>query len=175
MRTAQRATVLTVALRRASTMIEFAFILPIFTFMLLFSLDMGHLVLMSGAMADATFSAARTGAQVGGAGYDVTSGNLVCTGGTCQSGTTYASLMSTVSQIPGYRSLVSGTAMSITSGARCQAGTNDHVSIKTTYTAQLATPGLSALLGMFNGGNSAPSDKNWALSSTAVARCEIIR
>ena len=41
--------------RRASTMIEFALILPMFMFLLLFSMDMGHLVLMKGAMEDATF------------------------------------------------------------------------------------------------------------------------
>lgn len=155
-------------------MLEFALILPIFMFMLIFAIDMGHLVLMSGAMQDATFSAARTGAQVGGAGIDASgSGSVVCANGQpCKVGSTYNSLKDTAAQIPGAGNLDKLT-MKVMKGAVCKDGVNDHVQISSTFQTQLLTPGLGPLLNMM-GGNGENWD-TWTLSATAIARCEVIR
>lgn len=162
-------------------MLEFALILPIFMFMLLFTIDMGHLILMSSAMQDATYAAATTGAQVGGAGIDTSgSGMLVCNNGTtCRAGSTYRSLTSSASQIPGYGklgSLDSSTPMVIVHGATCvDDGVNDHVVIRTKYSTSLLTPGLGALLKMMSGSSNGVSDNGWVLTSTAAVRCQVIR
>jgi hypothetical protein len=162
-------------LARAATMIEFAFILPIFMFLLLFSIDMGQVILMSGAMQDATFSAARTGAQLGGAGFDASTGALVCpTTGRCSAGSTYASFERTVDQIP-FGSQNQVTGMSVLTGARCTAsGQDDHGALRVTYSVRLVTPGLNTMLSMMKGGADRP-DAPWQMSATAVARCEIVR
>lgn len=163
-------------------MLEFAFVLPILMFVLLFIVDMGHLMLMSGAMQDATFSAARTGAQVGGAAIDANgTGRIVCggdgaNGNPCRAGSTYRSLLDTAQQIPGYGSLGSMREMTVVHGAVCRDdGTNDHVELRTTYRTSLVTPGLGAMLNLMSPGANSSADGEWTLSATAVARCEVIR
>lgn len=165
--------------RRAATMLEFALILPMFMFMMMFTLDMGHLVLMSGAMQDATFSAARTGAQVGGAGIDTraTGQGAVCPNGEpCKSGSTYRSLMESAAQIPGYNRLGKVESMKVVHGAVCLDGANDHVQIKVTYSTDLVTPGLTSLLKMVAADKGpTPNYDHWTLTATGIARCEVIR
>jgi hypothetical protein len=171
-------------------MIEFALILPIFMFMIMFTLDMGKMVLMSGAMQDATFSAARTGAQLGGAGLDPTStsGGQICNNGsTCDSSLTYSSLLETAQQIPGYGGKCSDVAagsslgclrdMTIERGAVCADNPdNDHVAIRARYSTTVTTPFLLSLMDMFSDGrDSRVQDGKWTLYATAVARCEVIR
>jgi len=162
-------------------MIEFAFILPMFTFMLLFSLDMGHLVMLRGAMADATFAAARTGAQIGGAGLDTTgNGRLVCpNNGACAVGNTWGVLSESVRlNVPGASTVVNKLKMTIVSGAKCRNGTDDHVVLNVTYTTKPITPGLGAILKMINtsaGKSTAPGSTDWALHTVSIARCEVIR
>jgi Flp pilus assembly protein TadG len=163
--------------RLGTAMLEFALILPIFMFMMVFVLDMGHLVLMSGAIQDATFSAARTGAQLGGGGVDGSSGGaIVCTNGAaCQSGSTWQTLNQTAQQIPGYGSLGELKRMTVVKGARCAAtGSDTHVVVRSEYSTELLTPGLGGLLSLFSG-KSNNLDGDWTLTATAVARCEIVR
>ena len=52
--------------RRGAQMLEFAMLLPIFMFLIVFTFDMGRLVLTTVALNDVTQQAARSGAQVGG-------------------------------------------------------------------------------------------------------------
>lgn len=165
------------SLRRGATMLEFALVLPIFMFMLLFAIDMGHLVLMSGAMQDATFSAARTGAQVGGGGINARgTGSVVCANNQpCRSGSTYTSLTDTAAQIPGFGDLGHLKGMKVNTGAVCLEGANDHVQVTATYETRLLTPGLGVMLNMMSNGGSDDRWDTWTLSSTAIARCEVIR
>jgi len=154
-------------------MIEFAFILPMFTFMLLLSLDMGHLMMVRGAMADATFAAARTGAQIGGAGLDSSGGQACKSVGNCPAGSTWIALSNDVrANVPGYNAAW-GLTMNIKSGARCKAGKDDHVAIDVAYTVVPITPGLGAMLNMAGGG--AGPGMNWRIHTVAIARCEVIR
>lgn len=156
-------------------MIEFAFILPIFMFLLLFTIDMGQVILMSGAMQDATFSAARAGAQVGGASVDARTGTTVCgRTGACSSGSTYRTFARAADQIP-FAATKSATKLSIRSGGVCTTtGADSHVGIDVTYNVRLLTPGLNSMLGLMNGTNGG-KDADWAMKATAVARCEIVR
>lgn len=161
--------------KRAATMIEFAFILPIFMFLLLFTIDMGQVILMSGAMQDATFSAVRAGAQVGGASYDARTGVAACQAtGPCTTGSTYRTFKKATSQIP-FAATNTVKGMSILSGGKCATtGANAFVSVRTDYSVKLITPGLNAMLGMIDGATTA-GDPAWQLHATAVARCEVVR
>lgn len=158
-------------------MIEFAFVLPIFMFLLMFVVDMGNLVLQSGAMQDATFSAARTGAQVGGGGISTAgSGSVVCgDGGDCSNGAARANLNATAAQIPGNGKLGQIVSMEVVRGNKCTID-QPNVTLRTTYSTQLVTPGLAGMLRLATGtsGTSA-ADGNWTLRATATARCEVIR
>lgn len=161
---------------RGATMIEFAFILPIFMFMLLFIIDMGTMILMQGAMQDATYSAARTGAQYGGAAVGTTCQNGASD---CQTGYTRIALNDAAGQIPGYPRLGHIVSMGITSGAKCTSGTangtnnvNGFVSIKVTYTTRMVTPGLAGMLRML--GSNSGTGNEWTSTAVGVARCQIV-
>ena len=162
--------------RRAATMIEFAFVLPIFMFLLLFTIDMGQVILMSGAMQDATFSAARAGAQIGGASYDARTGTAVCaSSGRCSAGSTYRTFQRAVEQIP-FASQNTVKGMSIRHGGTCATrGANAYVEVRTSYAVRLATPGLNAMLDVVKGSSASGGDGAWAMSATGLARCEVVR
>jgi hypothetical protein len=163
-------------LRRAVTQLEFALVLPAFLFLMLFTVDMGHLILVSGAMQDATFSAARTGSQIGGAGLDGQSGALACPGsGTCSGGSTYGSLTSSADQVPSVSGEGKIESMEIVHGAICRNSSPDnHVVVRVVYSTHLLMPGLTTMLNMVSGRAPAP-DGAWTLTSTAAVRCEITR
>ncbi|MGZ4639143.1 MAG: TadE family protein [Actinomycetes bacterium] len=155
---------------RAATMIEFALVLPIFLFLMLLTVDMGLLMLTSGAMNDTAFSAARAGAEAGGAGLE--HGALACpVDGHCQSGISYDTAEEGLAQMPlGPSSYAyDHSTFTVESGALCTAGGPDtFVTVKMHYRVHTFTPGLSALLGI-NG------DSDWPLTATGVARCETYR
>lgn len=158
--------------RRASLLLEFALILPVIMFIILFTVDIGSMVLIHGAMQDATYSSARSGAQVGGAGLDGATGAHVCGKGPCSLGSTYNSLTTAMSEIPGGSHLVAFEGMSIVDGDRCTANAPDNdVVIKVSYKPKLLTPGLPQLIGLFQ----AKSGDQWTMTATAVARCEVVR
>jgi hypothetical protein len=167
------------ARRRAATFIEFTLILPIFLFMMLFSIDMGSLMLMSGAMNDTTFSTARAASQVGGAGYNTSTGVLVCTDGSlCNDSTAAGAYKDGIEQIPFDKSLFDFSSMRIVSGAACTpSGDGAYVRVQADYTVRLITPGLSAMLSAINGGKEDHSElrDGYNLRSTGVSRCEIFR
>jgi Flp pilus assembly protein TadG len=139
-------------------MIEFAMVLPLFLFILLFTVDMGRMVLLQAALQDATQQAARSGAQVGGANKN---GN--------KSQTTFNEA---VSNAPGMTtSRIS--EFSVLAGSSCTAF-QPNVTIRTAYQADFVTPGLSTLLGVFTGDERGP-EADWTLRATSVARCEVLR
>ena len=165
--------------RRGSTMVEFALILPSFVFMMLFTIDMGSLVLMKGAMSDATFTSARAGAQLGGANVGVGAG---------RAGISERTFYSAVEQIPMSANLRDVNAFTVLEGGTCVAAAagglgstgdagaphNSMVRVQATYTMRMITPGLSAMLNMI-GGNGNAEANGYQVTSTGVARCEVYR
>lgn len=164
---------------RGATMIEFVLILPVLLFVTLFTIDMGNVILTNGAMQDAAYSAARSGAQVGGGALVPSTGTFQCTLKTsCRTGVSYDSFRESVAGVPGYSSKVFTDAkMQLLSGARCtsRAGAsvpNNHVTVKVTYTQRMLTPGLTWLM-QWTGSDI--DDGKWQMSVTAVSRCEVVR
>lgn len=162
---------------RAATMIEFAFVLPIFTFLMLFVVDMGHIVLVSSAMQDAAFTSARSGAQVGGGGLSP-NGSRVCyrDGASCRNSeaVSYDALMDAAEQIPGYGKLGAVTDMRLMSGAMCaNTPMDNHVTVRVDYSTSLVTPGLQTMLNLFSGKGGKTPDGNWQLHAIATSRCEV--
>ncbi len=145
--------------RRGVVMLEFAMILPALVFTLLFTVDMGRMVLLQSALQDATQQAARAGAQVGGAGNGST-------------GTSRVAFNGAIDAAPGMtRSRVSSFV--VNDGFRCRVG-ESYVEVTTRYRADFVTPGLTSVLGIFAGEDRDPAS-DWTLEATSVARCEVAR
>lgn len=147
--------------RRGAQLLEFAITLPLFLMMLLFSLDLGRIVFLSGVLHDATFTSARAGAQVGGAKTGVA-------GNTDVSRKAYEEAMRA---IPGTQQ-TSGT-FNVRTGATCSrtpGNTNNYVTVEATRTVSFITPGLNSMLGMFQ-----DSKGGYQLRATGVARCEVAK
>jgi hypothetical protein len=170
------------ARRRGATLLEFLLILPLLIFVSLFTVDMGHVILVNGAMQDAAYAAARAGAQVGGGSLDPATGTFPCgtgaSGSTCRTGVSYEAFSAAVGNIPGFASgKVIDPQMRILSGGRCEATANavrpdNHVTVEVSYSQELITPGL-ALLMQWSG--SRVDDSRWVMSVTATSRCEVVR
>lgn len=164
--------------RRAATMMEFVLILPVLLFVTLFTVDMGNVILTNGAMQDAAYSAARSGAQVGGGGLVPSTGRYPCAlNVSCTQGVAYDSFKESVQNVPGFsKKVFDGAKMQLQSGSRCTAAggsvPNNHVTVKVTYTQNMVTPGLTWLMS-WTGSNVA--DGKWNMSVTAVSRCEVVR
>lgn len=141
--------------RRGSVMIEFALMLPMFLFFVLFSIDAGRLMLMRASLQDATQQAARAGAQVGGA---------------VQGNVSVLAFDEAIELAPGMNP--SRAVMVVLAGNRCTTS-QKYVTVRSTYEAQLATPGLDNLLRMISRGSTGPSG-GWTLRATSTARCEIV-
>lgn len=146
-------------LARAAVLIEFAFVLPIFLFLIIFSIDVGQLLLLKGAFQDATYAAARAGAQSGEPGR-------------VGSGDSQQQFDRVKSQIPGIS--LDKASVTAVSPERCRNNVGaDQVRVSTLYKADLATPGLTALLNLISGKGGDATDPTFNLEQTAVARCEI--
>lgn len=147
-------------MRRGAQMLEFALMLPIVLFMLTFMLDMGHMILLSGALQDSVGVAARAGAQVGGAGANET-------------GPSRRALDQALNDAPG----LDADGLSryiIDSGSRCATtGDDRYITIDVRYPVAFITPGITSLLGIIDGERRGPEGA-WTLGATAVSRCEIV-
>lgn len=153
--------------RRGVDLIEFIFVLPFLLFFMLFTFDIGRISLMSGMLHDAANQSARVGSQVGGGCLPGSS-----TGASCNERTANAASPEAFRQAMTGKPLIdpARAKMDVTSGALCQTtGPNLFVTVRATYDAELATPGLPALLNLTVRGGP------WVLQATAVARCEIVR
>jgi len=142
--------------RRGAQFIEFAFILPLFLFLVLFVVDAGRMLLLRAELQDYLFSAARSSAQVG------------YTTGLNGKGTyAYDNFVSNVGEAP---LMSTGNIASFDDqyqgGALLCSNAKPYVKLHATYSANLITPGLGSLLNLANSGSS------WSLSASAVARCE---
>lgn len=149
--------------RRGSVMIEFALILPLFIFFILFSIDAGRLMLLRAELQDATQQAARAGAQVGGAELN----------GITPSRDAFDRAVSYAPSLAAER--VQGFTILGPTSKKCGTGSvaATHVTIATEYRAQLITPGLGELLDLVTNDVSVPGD-GWILRATSTARCEVV-
>lgn len=167
---------------RGATMIEFVLILPLMLFVTLFTIDMGNVILVNGAMQDAAYSAARAGAQTGGGSLDPASGTYPCgtgaSAGSCSTGVAYQSFQQAVHNVPGFAAdQVSDAQMQILTGGRCAATAtparaDNHVTVRVTYSQELLTPGLALLMEITG---SDVDDSRWQMSVVASSRCEVVR
>ncbi len=148
--------------RRGVEMLEFAILLPIFIFILMFTIDMGNVIFLSGTLHDAVFVAARSGAQVGAGCYNDP------VGGDC-AGPSRNAFNQALAGIPGVRqSYVNSFA--VTEGATCtNVPGGNYVVVRASYRVHFITPGLFSLI------NVATAGHGWSLSATGVARCEVVR
>jgi Flp pilus assembly protein TadG len=138
---------------RASVMVEFALILPLFVFLALFAVEAGRLMLVRAELQDATQQAARAGAQVGGGAVRVS--------GEVWSVRAFNSALenSSMNLDPATSTFV------VVAGSRCS--TSDRfVTVRATTTPPPSIlPGLYTLIGAAN--------PNWSLNATSTALCEV--
>lgn len=152
--------------RRATQFLEFALLLPAFILFLLFTVDMGRIVMIQAGLQDATQQVAAYGAQNGGLGSECVNG------GDCTSGTVSSNFQSAMALVPwttpdrlGPIHVVRGGGSDAASGA-CSSSA-PYVTVTTSYTPTFITPGV---LGFFN-----LVTPNWTLRASASALCEISR
>lgn len=137
--------------RRGAVLIEFVLILPLFLFLCMFSIDMGRLVIIAGAVNDATYVAARSGAQRGDAFEDDNA---------------QIAFERARSSIPG-ASALEAPELVIVQG-RCTSS-NSYIVVEAAQEVPLITPGLGRLVGMVN------QEPTFTVSSQATVLCEIVR
>jgi Flp pilus assembly protein TadG len=141
--------------RRGAQMLEFAMLLPIFVLLIVFTFDMGRLVLTTVALQDAVQTAARAGAQVGGA--DI--------GGLRSSERAFQETVAAAPALDPAKVLSTSTP----NGARCTiAGSSRFVAYSAEYDFSFLTPGLYQLV-------SAAMPGDFSIAATGVSRCEVVR
>lgn len=138
---------------RASVMVEFALILPLFLFLALFAFEAGRLMLVRAELQDATQQAARAGAQVGGGTVRV-SGEIW--------------------SLRAFNSALDNSAMNLNSasatfvvigGSRCSVSDRFVTVTATIPPPPSIIPGLYAMINVAN--------PNWSISATSTALCEV--
>lgn len=145
--------------RRGGVLFEFVMILPLFLFMMMLVMDGARLLLVSSAMSDATYRAARAGAVAGGADM----GN-----------SSQLAFNQALGEIPGAHA-AGGANATVVRGSVCS-NAQPYVEIRSEYQVELLTPMLGGLFELATGQGSSSSwlDNGYLnMDSVAVARCEI--
>ena len=147
--------------RRATVLLEFMLILPLFLFMTVFAVDMGRMILISGALNDAAYVSARAGAQRGDAGN-------------VENGPARNAFDRAAQMIPG-ANMTENAEFRIVQG-RCT-DANSYVVIEVVQQVDFITPGLGRLLGLMARDPGAVPDTStgWALRSRGAVLCEVVR
>jgi len=143
--------------RRASTHLEFVFVLPWFLLFIVFSLNMGVMIVQYGGLQNATNAAARAGAQVGGA--DV--------GGASE--TVFRQQLESFAGVDS-----DDVTLRVLSGRTCTtSGPSRDVVVEAGYVAPLAIPGMGGIMRLVGADDDNAS--GFHLQARAVARCEVVR
>jgi uncharacterized membrane protein len=151
--------------RRGSVMIEFALLLPLFLFLILFSVDAGLMFLVKSELQDATQQAVRAGAQVGGAG-------LLCSDPGKTAFTTSVNGSVTL-KAAGFEGGDPCSGISFDASICTDTPSGMYVSATTTYSHHLITPGLGSLLELATGtSNNLPGQ--FTMTANSSARCEVV-
>lgn len=140
---------------RGVVMIEFMLLLPLFMFICLFTVDLGRLVVVSGAVNDATYVAARSGAQRGSA----TEGDNA-----------QITFEKTIKNIPGAAKLPAAEFTVIDGDCTTS---SSYIVVEARQSVPLITPGMNELMNVFTGGSL--QNPGYMVSSRGVVLCEIIR
>lgn len=147
--------------RRGAALLEFVLIFPMFLFLIAFILDMSRLMLISGAVQDATYRSARAGATVG--------------GGELPDGRTISqdAFDEALDELPG-GDAVQASDVVVVRGDVCQLS-DPYVEVHVGFTIELLTPGLGRLLDLSAPGGDSGVDipGSFTMESSAVARCEV--
>lgn len=133
-------------------------ILPIFLFMTVLSVDLGRLMFLYGATADATYVTARAAAQAGGG-----------TVGTTQVAVT--AWNNTVANIPG----VSASQASLIQTQPLCSSTQGVIKMEGRITFSSVTPGLDSLFHLVSGGNGNTGLQGYVIKTKAYIMCEVVR
>lgn len=138
--------------RRGTALLEFVMILPIFVFMILMSVDLGRMMLNYGAVSDASYIAARAGAQYGTASPAGRPGSK-------------AAFANALAGMPGINE--AEASLRIING-NCGSEVS-YIVVEGSYPVKPFTPGLSAMLGVLNG------TESFTLKTRAAVLCEVVR
>ena len=141
---------------RASVLLEFMMIMPLFLFLVLFSVDMGRLMVVYGAVGDATYVAARAGAQYG--TVTVNGENVA-----------QVAFDNALRNVPGLNFTESDLQVL---RSQCT-NASSYIVVQAQQTVPLITPGLGQLLGSFGAGDTV--DGEWVLQTRAAVLCEVVR
>jgi Flp pilus assembly protein TadG len=141
-------------------LLEFMMIAPLFLFLCLFAIDMGRLIVVSGAMSDSAYVAARSGAQRGDALVDDNAERA---------------FRRSLEAVPLLGNATSPAEFSVIQ-PRCTSA-NSYIVVEASQEVPLITPGLGQLLGVFqrDAGPEALSDTAWDVRSRGSVLCEIVR
>ena len=145
------------ARRRGAVMLEFVLVLPMFLFLVFFTVDMGRMTMLSGMLSDSAYIAARAGAQHGTrniAGRDVIAEALT---------NVEENMPSFGAEEPMELNVLNSTCT----------GPQSHVEVEVSKRVEFITPGLGTLLGMPGGGGE--DFDAWTLRSRATVLCEVSR
>lgn len=136
--------------------------MPIFLYMIIFAIDMGQMVMLSGIVHDAAFVGAQAGAQEGGGAQ----GDQAAV----RAARNDLALVPTVNASRVSARIYNGYGVCNSTGS----ARGSYIELRVSYPAQFLTPGLSALMSIMDprGNNQAGT---WSLSAIGVARCEIAR
>lgn len=146
--------------RRGASMVEFALLLPFILFLALFAVDLGRVVVMTGAVNDAAYTAARAGAQSGQPGHD-------------NSGIARDALDRALHDHP-LLDPDNFVSFSVTPTVCRATGQDRYVDTQMRYDVNLLTPGLGDLIGV-TVDRQGENDGTWQLTGRATALCEVVR
>jgi Flp pilus assembly protein TadG len=139
--------------RRATVLLEFVMIMPLFMMLTMFSLDMGRIMVISGALNDATYVGARSAAQYG--AVNIGGVNVV-----------ERAFRNAVDDIPGIDPTKATVVVTAPSSGVCR-GTDVYIDARATYNMRLVTPWVDNLLDLFG--------RTWTIRTNATVLCEVVR
>lgn len=142
--------------RRGTVMLEFALLLPLFMFLVLFTVDVGRLTFYMGALNDATYLSARAASQYGSTGP-------------ANSGISATAFRRAIEAVPG---MANGSERIQIVGTGVCTDATSFIDIDGTYRYRFLTPGLSELARL---SSQYDTRSGWQISASASVRCEIVR
>ncbi|MFM7088867.1 MAG: TadE/TadG family type IV pilus assembly protein [Candidatus Paceibacterota bacterium] len=155
--------------RKAGQLLEFTLLLPMAMLIIVFSIDMGRLILASTSLHASVSTAARAGARVGFAGDIPVPAN--CQGYSGSEAPAYSAFCESA-DIDGGAVVESVEILTPVGGGLrfCVAGSDgtQYVTVKAKARIDFITPGLATMLGVNTGESS-------TFSATGSARCEVTR
>lgn len=158
---------------KGTVLLEFAMILPMFLFLILFSVDMGRYLLIAGALGDATYVGTRAVAQTA----------TLNSNGVNVGETSFNNAISTIPFLNGestdpnspgrakFQVLGTGNSAALPENT-CRVGGSLYVVGRGTVSVNLLTPGIGVLFGL---SGQSVSGNTIEVEQRAQLRCEVLR